>query len=57
MTFDSLKDETFEAEINRDLILEDTLNFLLRSEPHLSSETETETKGGQVSPALSFGEE
>lgn len=55
MTFDSLKDETFEAEINRDLILEDTLNFLLRSEPHLSSETET--KGGQVSPAHSFGEE
>ncbi|XP_024913192.1 cadherin-like and PC-esterase domain-containing protein 1 isoform X2 [Cynoglossus semilaevis] len=47
LTFDSLKDETFEAEINRDLILEDTLNFLPRSEPHLSSETETETKGGQ----------
>ncbi|XP_060885482.1 cadherin-like and PC-esterase domain-containing protein 1 [Labrus mixtus] len=38
----SLSDDTFDRQITTDLILEDTLHFLLSSHTHLSSETQTE---------------
>ncbi|XP_022611548.1 cadherin-like and PC-esterase domain-containing protein 1 [Seriola dumerili] len=45
VTFVSLSKDTFDRQITKDLILEDTLHFLLATHPHLSSEPETE--GGQ----------
>ncbi|TMS01103.1 Cadherin-like and PC-esterase domain-containing protein 1, partial [Larimichthys crocea] len=41
VTFLSLSDDTFDGQITKDLILEDTLHFLLLSHTHLSSETHT----------------
>ncbi|KAG7496140.1 hypothetical protein JOB18_012898 [Solea senegalensis] len=42
LTFVSLRDDAFDGQIGRDVILEDTLHFLLGTQPHLSSEAETE---------------
>ncbi|XP_076577866.1 cadherin-like and PC-esterase domain-containing protein 1 [Chaetodon auriga] len=39
LTFSPLKEDTFEGQITKDLILEDTLHFLLPTHTHLSSET------------------
>ncbi|XP_070784756.1 cadherin-like and PC-esterase domain-containing protein 1 [Enoplosus armatus] len=47
LTFSSLSDDTFGGQITKDLILEDTLRFLLPTHTHLSSETHTPTKGRQ----------
>lgn len=39
LTFSSLSDDTFERQITKDQILEDTLRFLLTSRTHLSPDT------------------
>ncbi|KAI3366324.1 hypothetical protein L3Q82_000432 [Scortum barcoo] len=59
LTFSSLRCNTFDGQITRDLILEDTLHFLLpprtrlSSVTHLSSETHTPTGGRQLYPSTS----
>lgn len=40
LTFSALRKDTFDGQVTKDLILEDTLHFLLTTHPHLSSETE-----------------
>lgn len=49
-TFSALSDESFDGQITKDLILEDTLHFLLTSHDHLSSilqaKTQTQQYGG-----------
>ena len=40
LTLSALSDETFDRQITKDLILEDTLRFLLSSHTHLSSHTD-----------------
>ncbi|XP_029351193.1 cadherin-like and PC-esterase domain-containing protein 1 [Echeneis naucrates] len=42
LTFSALRKDTFDGQITKDLILEDTLHFLLRTHTHMSSETDTE---------------
>ncbi|KAM8740232.1 cadherin-like and PC-esterase domain-containing protein 1 isoform 2-T2 [Acanthopagrus schlegelii] len=49
LTLSALSDETFDRQITKDLILEDTLRFLLSSHTHLSSHTD----GRQLSPSSS----
>lgn len=46
LTFSALSDDTFDRQITKDLILEDSLHFLLSSEMHLSSETGRGQYGG-----------
>lgn len=46
LTFSALSEDSFDGQITKDLILEDTLHFLLTTHTHLSSETQTE--GRQV---------
>ncbi|KAF0028691.1 hypothetical protein F2P81_017796 [Scophthalmus maximus] len=42
VTFSDRRDDTFDGQITKDLILEDTLNFLLTTHTHLSSGRQTE---------------
>ncbi|XP_040007505.1 cadherin-like and PC-esterase domain-containing protein 1 isoform X2 [Xiphias gladius] len=42
LTFSALSEDSFDGQITKDLILEDTLHFLLTTHTHLSSETQTE---------------
>ncbi|KAM8740231.1 cadherin-like and PC-esterase domain-containing protein 1 isoform 1-T1 [Acanthopagrus schlegelii] len=46
LTLSALSDETFDRQITKDLILEDTLRFLLSSHTHLSSHTDGRQYGG-----------
>ncbi|XP_035502590.1 cadherin-like and PC-esterase domain-containing protein 1 isoform X2 [Scophthalmus maximus] len=48
VTFSDRRDDTFDGQITKDLILEDTLNFLLTTHTHLSSgrQTEGQTEDG-----------
>ncbi|XP_018545055.1 cadherin-like and PC-esterase domain-containing protein 1 isoform X2 [Lates calcarifer] len=44
LTLSALSDDTFDGQITKDLILEDTLHFLLTTHTHLSSETQMERR-------------
>ncbi|XP_073336316.1 cadherin-like and PC-esterase domain-containing protein 1 [Pagrus major] len=46
LKFSALTDDTFDRQITKDLILEDTLHFLLSSHTHLSSQTDGRQYGG-----------
>ncbi|KAM7367453.1 hypothetical protein PAMP_015353 [Pampus punctatissimus] len=46
LTFSALSDDMFDRQITKDLILEDSLHFLLSTEMHLSSETDRGQYGG-----------
>ncbi|XP_030006780.1 cadherin-like and PC-esterase domain-containing protein 1 [Sphaeramia orbicularis] len=46
-TFSALSDESFDGQITKDLILEDTLHFLLMSHDHPSSITQAKTETQQ----------
>ena len=48
VTLSSLSDDTFERQITRDLILEDTLRLLLPTHTHLSLRTHLSSDTGQV---------
>uniref|UniRef100_UPI0037E7DC25 cadherin-like and PC-esterase domain-containing protein 1 n=1 Tax=Semicossyphus pulcher TaxID=241346 RepID=UPI0037E7DC25 len=45
LKFSALSEDTFDGQIARDLILEDTLHFLLQTHTHLSSETQRQYGG------------
>lgn len=51
-TFSALSDQTFEQKITKDLMLEDMLNFLLKSQTHLSSVTKALSKRGGGCPKI-----
>nr|XP_046234976.1 cadherin-like and PC-esterase domain-containing protein 1 isoform X2 [Scatophagus argus] len=56
LTFSALNQDTFDGQITKDLILEDTLHFLLPARAHLPSETEYGGCGGTHSVCLSEDE-
>uniref|UniRef100_A0A3B5B1U8 Cadherin like and PC-esterase domain containing 1 n=1 Tax=Stegastes partitus TaxID=144197 RepID=A0A3B5B1U8_9TELE len=62
LTFSSLSDDTFEGQVTKDLILEDTLRFLLPPRTHLSSDThlsssETQEQAGSCSRTVCLSED
>ncbi|XP_034528958.1 cadherin-like and PC-esterase domain-containing protein 1 [Notolabrus celidotus] len=57
LQFSALSDDTFDGQITKDLILEDTLHFLLSSHTHLSSETRRQYGGCRGSHGVCLSEE
>lgn len=57
LQFSALSDHTFEGQITKDLILEDTLHFLLPPHTHLSSETQRQYGGCKGTHSICLSEE